>query len=89
MNFAITWLFDKLGYMPKIDMQVGKIQADDESPEFKMWPFPVEQEKPKKQVKKTTVKKTVPKKKPLETKFTVGKPKAIKKANKRLKKAEQ
>ena len=23
--FAINWLFDKLGYMPKIDMQVGKV----------------------------------------------------------------
>jgi hypothetical protein len=87
MNFAITWLFDKLGYMPKIDMQVGKINIDTESPEFKMWPFPVK--KPKKQVKKPTVKKTVPKKKPLETKFTVGKPKAVKKANKRLEKIEK
>ena len=89
MNFAITWFFDKLGYMPKIDMQVGKVRDNIEVPEFKMWPFPVEQEKPKKQVKKPTVKKTVPKKKPLETKFTVGKPKAIKKANKRLQKAEE
>ena len=87
MNFAITWFFDKLGYMPKIDMQVGKVRDNIEVPEFKMWPFPVE--KPKKQVKKPTVKKTVPKKKPLETKFTVGKPKAIKKANKRLQKAEE
>ena len=23
--FAINWLFDKLGYMQKIDMQVGKV----------------------------------------------------------------
>lgn len=23
--FIVTWLFDKLGYMPKIDMQVGKV----------------------------------------------------------------
>jgi hypothetical protein len=94
MNFAITWLFDKLGYMPKIDMQVGKVRIDTEAPEFKMWPFPAEQEKPKKQVKKvvkkaTTVSKKATNKKPLETKFVVGKPKAIKKANKRLKKAEQ
>ena len=28
MNFTITWLFDKLGYMPKIDMQVGKVNLD-------------------------------------------------------------
>ena len=94
MNFAITWFFDKLGYMPKIDMQVGKVRDNIEVPEFKMWPFPVEQEKPKKQVKKPTVKKTtakkpVSKKKALETRFTVGKPKAIKKANKRLQKAEE
>ena len=94
MNFVITWLFDKLGYMPKIDMQVGKVRIDTEAPEFKMWPFPVVQEKPKKQVKKTAPKKTVskkttPKKKSLETRFTVGKPKAIKKANNRLKKIEK
>ena len=97
MNFAITWFFDKLGYMPKIDMQVGKVRDNIETPEFKMWPFPVEQEKPKAQVKKTralpskatTAKKTVSKKKPLEARFTVGKPKAIKKANKRLQKAEE
>jgi len=57
MNFAITWLFDKLGYMPKIDMQVGKVNLDVKPPEFQMWPFPVEQEKPKKQVKKATTRK--------------------------------
>jgi len=65
MNFAITWLFDKLGYMPKIDLEIGKVKIDTQSPEFKMWPFPVE--KPKKQVKKVStrkpsVKKTVVKK---------------------------
>jgi len=25
MNFTFTWIMDKLGYMPKIDMQVGKV----------------------------------------------------------------
>jgi hypothetical protein len=30
--FIITWLFDKLGYMPKIKMDVGVVAA---------WPFPV------------------------------------------------
>jgi hypothetical protein len=25
MNFTFTWIMDKLGYMPKIDMQVGQI----------------------------------------------------------------
>lgn len=44
--FIITWLFDKLGYMPKIDITVGKVEA---------WPFPVETEKPKVQVKKKPV----------------------------------
>jgi len=39
--FIITWMFDKLGYMPKIDMEVGKVQIDLEAPEFKMWPFPI------------------------------------------------
>jgi hypothetical protein len=62
MNFAITWLFDKLGYMPKIDMQVGKVNLDVKPPEFQMWPFPVEQEKPKKQVKKATTRKPAAKK---------------------------
>jgi hypothetical protein len=57
MNFAITWLFDKLGYMPKIDMQVGKINLDLQSPDFKMWPFPAETAKFKPTVKKTVAKK--------------------------------
>ena len=26
--FIIQWAFDKLGYMPKIDMQVGKVNLD-------------------------------------------------------------
>lgn len=29
--FAINWLFDKLGYMPKIKVEVGALAA---------WPFP-------------------------------------------------
>lgn len=61
MNFAITWLFDKLGYMPKIDMQVGKVNLDVKPPEFKMWPFPIEAQKPK-AARKTAVKKPVAKK---------------------------
>ena len=36
LKFGITWLFDKLGYMPKIDMQVGKVDLDLED----TWPFP-------------------------------------------------
>jgi hypothetical protein len=58
MNFVITWLFDKLGYMPKIDMQVGKVNLDVKPPEFQMWPFPVETEKLVAK-KKPTVKKKV------------------------------
>jgi hypothetical protein len=53
--FIVTWLFDKLGYMPKIDMEVGKVKIDAQTPDFKMWPFPVVEvtslaEKPKKKV---------------------------------------
>ena len=57
MNFAITWLFDRLGYMPKIDMEIGKVKIDTQSPEFKMWPFPAETKKRKPVVKKTVAKK--------------------------------
>jgi hypothetical protein len=32
MNFTFTWIMDKLGYMPKIDMKIGKIAEP--------WPFP-------------------------------------------------
>ena len=71
--FIINWMFDKLGYMPKIDMQVGKLDV-----EFKAaWPFPnpkearkkrieemVAEDKPRKKpaVKKTVTRKTTPKK---------------------------
>jgi hypothetical protein len=45
--FIFTWVFDKLGYMPKINMEVGKINIE------AAWPFPAEtEEKPKPQVKK-------------------------------------
>ena len=42
--FIVTWLFDKLGYMPKIKVDAGVVAA---------WPFPVEETA----VKKPTVKK--------------------------------
>jgi hypothetical protein len=45
--FLITWMFDKLSYMPKIDMQVGKVNIE------AVWPFPEEVEKPKPRVRKT------------------------------------
>jgi hypothetical protein len=44
--FLITWMFDKLGYMPKIDMQIGKVNIE------AAWPFPVGEEEPKAAVKK-------------------------------------
>lgn len=46
MNFTFTWIMDKLGYMPKIDMSIGKIVE-----------FPVQVKPAKKQVKKTVAKK--------------------------------
>jgi hypothetical protein len=53
--FLITWMFDKLGYMPKIDMQIGKVNIE------AAWPFPgedkdffgVERKEPKPRVRKT------------------------------------
>ena len=29
MNFTFTWIMDKLGYMPKMDMQIGKVVKPD------------------------------------------------------------
>jgi hypothetical protein len=63
--FGITWLFDKLGYMPKIDMEVGKVELNPQN----TWPFPVKTEKPKTQGKKTASKK------PAVKKATTRKPK--------------
>ena len=56
MTFIVTWLFDKLGYMPKIDMQVGKVNIQ------AAWPFPAETKPEKTPVKKPAVKKPVAKK---------------------------
>lgn len=56
--FIIHWLFDKFGYMPKIDMQVGKVDLKLQD----AWPFPAEQEKPKAQAKKKPVAKKTTKK---------------------------
>ena len=54
MNFTFTWIMDKLGYMPKIDMQVGKVNID------AAWPFP-EEVKKKPAIKKPAAKRTVKK----------------------------
>lgn len=45
MNFTITWIMDRLGYMPKPAIKV----------DLQEWPFPVA----KKVVAKKTAKKTV------------------------------
>jgi len=54
--FIVNWLFDKLGYMPKIKVDAGVIAA---------WPFPVpKEEKPeaKKPGKKPALKKATTRK---------------------------
>jgi hypothetical protein len=48
MTFIVTWLFDKLGYMPKIKIDAGVVSA---------WPFPVEAKKKPVAKKATTVAK--------------------------------
>ena len=50
MNFTFTWIMDKLGYMPKVTIQAGKLENN--------FNFPVEPKIVKKQVKKTVAKKT-------------------------------
>ena len=58
MNFTFTWIMDKLGYMPKMNVQVGKIAEE-------AWPFPVPkdvQAKKKPTLKKATTRKTTAKK---------------------------
>jgi len=66
MNFTFTWIMDKLGYMPKIDLEIGKLKLDPKE----VWPFPVKKEVAKKQVKK----------KPAVQKATTRKPRAKKNA---------
>ena len=51
--FIISWVFDKLGYMPKIDMEVGKLNFEPKIPNLA---------KPKPAAKKTTVRKPAAKK---------------------------
>jgi hypothetical protein len=45
--FIVTWIFDKLGYVPKITVDAGGVA----------WPFPEETPKKKPVAKKRTVKK--------------------------------
>jgi hypothetical protein len=44
MNFTFTWIMDKLGYMPKINMEVGKVNFEPKIPDL---------EEPKPRVRKT------------------------------------
>jgi len=57
--FIVTWLFDKLGYMPKINMEVGKVDLNLEG----TWPFPAPKTKPAVK-KKPAAKKVIVSKKP-------------------------
>jgi hypothetical protein len=66
--FIISWLFDKLGYMPKIKVDVGVVDA---------WPFPAVKEEPK---TKPVVKKKPATKKVIVPKATTRKPKVAAKA---------
>ena len=54
--YLITWIFDKLGYMPKITVETN----------VTAWPFPEQTEPKPKQAKKPVAKKatTVARKKP-------------------------
>jgi len=61
--FIVTWLFDKLGYMPKINVEVGAVAA---------WPFPEETPKTKPVVKKKPAAKKV-----IVPKATTRKPKVV------------
>ena len=63
-KFGITWLFDKLGYMPKIDVKVGEVDLKVED----TWPFPVPKAEPKT--------KPVVKKKPSVKRASTRNPKA-------------
>jgi hypothetical protein len=51
--FIFHWMFDKLGYMPKIDIQVGKLNFEPKIPDLA---------KPKPAVKKATTRKPAAKK---------------------------
>ena len=69
--FIVTWLFGKLGYMPKIDMEVGKVKSE-------AWPFPVGVEVKNLTENPKPIPKTKPKvvKKPAAKRASTRKPKA-------------
>jgi len=66
--FLFSWLFDKLGYMPKVDMQVGKVNVTTQ------WPF-AEVEVKNLAEEPAPIKKPVAKKSTVK-KATTRKPKA-------------
>ena len=53
MNFTFTWIMDKLGYMPKINMEIGKVNFEPKIPDL---------EEPKPRVRKATTRKAPAKK---------------------------
>lgn len=63
-KIGFTWLMDKFGYMPKIDMEVGALAA---------WPFPVVSEdfEPRPEKKMIVPKATTRKNKPAAKKPAV------------------
>ena len=48
--FIFTWMFDKLGYMPKIEVEVGKVNFEPKIPDL-------EEAQKKPTVKKATTRK--------------------------------
>jgi hypothetical protein len=69
-KFGFSWLMDKFGYMPKIDMEVGKVDLKLQD----TWPFPAPKEEPK---TKPVVKKKPATKKVIVPKATTRKPKVV------------
>ena len=73
-KLGFNWLFDKLGYMPKIEIEVGKVDLKLQD----TWPFPMVSEdfdpRPK---TKPAVKKKPATKKVIVSKATTRKPKVV------------
>jgi hypothetical protein len=70
--FIVTWLFDKLGYMPKISFEAGKVDLDLKT----TWPFPAVSEDFAPRTK-PVVKKKPAAKKVLVPKASTRKPKVV------------
>lgn len=72
LRFGFSWLMDKLGYMPKIEVQVGKVDLDLEG----TWPFPAATKDFNPRTK-PVVKKKPATKKVIVPKATTRKPKVV------------